>query len=34
MLDAIRPYMLDLFLPIIVVVTVFIVLRLTGRKNR
>ncbi len=33
MLDALRPYMLDFLLPIIVVVTVFFVIRLIGREN-
>ncbi len=33
MLDAIKPYMLDFILPIIVVVTVFIVIRVIGREN-
>lgn len=33
MFDAIKPYMLDFMLPIIVVVTVFIVIRLIGREN-
>lgn len=33
MLDAIRPYMLDATLPVVIVVTVLIVLRLTGREN-
>lgn len=33
MFDTFRPYLLDLTLPIIVVVTVFIVIRLIGREN-
>ena len=33
MLDAIKPYVLDLPTPIIIVVTVFILIRLIGREN-